>query len=183
LKVGCGHGCSLYPLLLDLPGIERYYATDYSPDALNIMTHHAEYDASRITSTLWDFTRPPPETLPQVEAVLCVFVMSAITPMMHKECLDNVASVLIPGGYLLFRDYGVCDMTMYRHSYCHEKYLFERTDGTYAYYFSIEYIEDLVARSGHFRVLELEYATVFMRNRKSETTGRRVFVHGVLQKL
>ena len=83
----------------------------------------------------------------------------------------------------MFRDYGVADVTMYRHAICHEDCLFERSDGTLAYYFSLEYMQSLVEASGHFRVMELSYATVITANRKKSIEIRRVFVHGVLQRI
>jgi hypothetical protein len=61
--------------------------------------------------------------------------------------------------------------------------LFERTDGTLAYYFTIEYFKQLVEESGVFSVVELEYATVQTVNRKTSSVIHRVFVHAVIEKL
>jgi SAM-dependent methyltransferase len=80
--------------------------------------------------------------------------------------------------YLLFRDYGVYDMTMFRHSKRHSEYLFERNDGTYCYYFELPYLHNLIESVG-MKVVELSYATIINVNRKTKEKMYRVFVHGV----
>ena len=86
---------------------------------------------------------------------------------------------LLPtGGRLLFRDYGIADMT----STCLSHLLFRRSEGTLAYYFTLDYLRHLVESDDLFVVEELQYATVFMKNRKKDICGRRVFVHGVFRK-
>jgi hypothetical protein len=90
-------------------------------------------------------------------------------------------------GVILFRDYGVHDMTMYRHSVRHGETFFRRNDTTLAFYFDLEYIREIAEKAG-LQCLELEYATVSVRNRKenckqSQKQMDRVFVHAVLAKI
>ena len=49
-----------------------------------------------------------------VDVVSLVFVLSAIDPAKFATALGNVAAVLRPGGLLIFRDYGIYDMAMFR---------------------------------------------------------------------
>lgn len=49
-----------------------------------------------------------------VDVVSLVFVLSAIDPAKFATALSNVAAVLRPGGLLIFRDYGIYDMAMFR---------------------------------------------------------------------
>ena len=57
--------------------------------------------------------------------------------------------------------------------------LYRRNDGTLAYYFDLKYIENIAKETG-LKVLELEYATVKVINRKQTNIMHRVFVHAVL---
>ena len=50
-----------------------------------------------------------------VDVVSLVFVLSAIDPVKFETALSNVAVVLRPGGLLIFRDYGLYDMAMFRY--------------------------------------------------------------------
>ena len=54
-------------------------------------------------------------TLGSVDVVSLVFVLSAVDPCKFETALRNVATVLKPGGLLIFRDYGVYDMAMFRY--------------------------------------------------------------------
>ena len=101
------------------------------------------------------------------------------------ECMKGSHGCISGGsscgsGVILFRDYGVCDMTMYRHHTRHSERLFVRSDGTLAYYFDLDYLRSIAA-AAELRVEELEYATVRLQNRKTGQVMRRVFVHAVLR--
>ena len=184
VEVGCGHGCSMYPLIENLPYLTKYIATDYSSNALEILKEHSSYDKSRIQTALWDLSLPPDttETFQSLsDIVICVFALSAVEPEHHITALKNMGLILKPNGKILFRDYGLHDMTMYRHTTRLSEKLFERNDRTLAYYFDLEYFREIVSKSG-FTVLELEYATVEVRNRKMENCMKRVFLHAVIQK-
>ena len=183
-EVGCGYGCSMYPLLRDMPRLTTYMATDYSATALTILRENAAFDDSRCRTVTWDVTLPPniTETALQLSnAILCIFALSAVRPEQHISAFCNMSSVLKPGGVILFRDYGVHDMTMYRHKIRHSENLFERSDKTLAYYFSVEYLKQIANTAG-LSVIELEYATIEMRNRKLTKCMKRVFVHAVFRK-
>lgn len=220
LEVGCGHGSTLFPLLIHLSSSIEYIATDYSQSALSILTNstqwiplEAHFDPTTASTTtsattnsdinlidipigtasalrqrvhmeVWDVTKPIEKTkyLNSIDIVLCIFSLSAIHPIYHPICMSNINSITRQGGYVLIRDYGVFDMTMFRHKYRYDTYLFQRSDGTLCYYFSIEYIKELAIQA-NFQVIELKYACVKNVNRKSGKEMKRVFIHVVLQKL
>lgn len=185
LEVGCGYGCSLFPLLYAFPAISTYFATDFCPEALRILQENERYVPARVVTHQWDVTTSAPATLIESSpsAVLAIFALSAVHPSLHELCFENIANVLTQDGHLLFRDYGITDATMYRHAVCYEDCLLERSDGTLAYYFSLEYVAALLRKTARFRVVELSYATVITRNRKTRLRMKRVFVHGVFQKI
>ena len=49
-----------------------------------------------------------------VDVASMIFVLSAIHPEKFISALENVASVLKTGGFLIFRDYGLYDMAQIR---------------------------------------------------------------------
>lgn len=110
-----------------------------------------------------------------------VFALSAVHPRNHLISLLNIYEQLTEGSFLLFRDYGIHDMTMYRHNIRHDDKLYERSDGTLSYYFDIDYFTSL-AIEANFEVIEIKYATVINKNRKTKVEMKRVFLHAVLQK-
>ena len=111
---------------------------------------------------------------------MSIFTLSAIPPEKHPLCLSNIASALAPGGVILFRDYARHDMTMYRHKTRLDEGLYQRADGTLAYYFDKEYMAALVGGVAGLRLVECEYCCVENRNRKTGQALRRVFLHAVM---
>jgi SAM-dependent methyltransferase len=160
----------------------NFIGTDFSQNALEIFAQHPNFDLNRTRLLCWDVLNPfPHPSSMSVDAVLLIFALSAIHPADHSIALQNISNVLCSGSYVLFRDYGVYDMTMFRHTKRLGENLYERSDGTLSYYFDIQYLENLASSCG-FQVVEIKYATVLNRNRKSGIEMRRVFLHAVLQK-
>ncbi|KAF2307014.1 hypothetical protein GH714_023297 [Hevea brasiliensis] len=118
-----------------------------------------------------------------VDFVTLIFTLSAVPlkrmPIAILECF----SVLKPGGMLLFRDYGLYDMTMLRFEadkrVGFREYM--RSDGTRSYFFCLDTVRNLFVGAG-FIELELEYCCVKSVNRRKEKSMRRVWVHGKFQK-
>jgi hypothetical protein len=236
VEVGCGHGCSMFPLVSSFPF--HYVATDYSSEAVSILQADSKYNLDRCRSTLWDVTLPAPEDLRRlcctntwgqtcsdksetdsqqltsfselipmefestrnisVDAILCVFALSAVHPSLHVQSFMNMRDLLFLGSQqtadssqeqeqqqqqhrkvILFRDYAIHDMTMYRHATRHGDWLFRRADGTLAYYFTEGHMRRVAAQAG-LEVLECCYARVRTENRKAGSVMRRVFLHAVL---
>jgi tRNAThr (cytosine32-N3)-methyltransferase len=69
-----------------------------------------------------------------------VFVLSAVKPDLMRHVILNLGSVMKAGGSVLFRDYGLYDMTQMRFIYKKERKLGEsyyvRADGTRVFYFT-----------------------------------------------
>ena len=116
LEVGCGVGNLAFPLLEE--GIPlKFYCCDFSPRAVQFVKDNPQYDEAKIQAFQCDITTEKLVTemgSNSVDIVTCIFVMSAIHPNKHQTVFQNLATVLKPGGVLLFRDYGVYDMAMIR---------------------------------------------------------------------
>ncbi|CAN8253841.1 unnamed protein product [Cochlearia groenlandica] len=118
-----------------------------------------------------------------VDFVTLIFTLSAVPkermPQAIKECFD----VLKPGGMLLFRDYGLYDMTMLRFEV--EKRIgfrqYMRSDGTLSYFFCLDTVRKLLTDAG-FAEVELEYCCVKAINRRKGKDMYRVWVHAKFQK-
>jgi methyltransferase-like protein 6 len=186
LEIGCGYGSSLYALLDHLPPSTHYYATDQSQKALAILAGNVKFKNDCVIPLLWDFTSEPgAEVLnSHPDTVLAIFALSALPQSFHAQVVQHIKSIFLANpnqsGYVAFRDYGLYDMTMFRHRQRIDEFTFVRADHTYCYYFTIDYLRHLFEEHG-FRVKELRYATVFNVNKKEHKTMRRVFIHGVFQ--
>ncbi|KAB5529464.1 hypothetical protein DKX38_019545 [Salix brachista] len=133
-----------------------------------------------------------------VDFVSLIFTLSAVPLKKMSPAIMECFSVLKPGGLLLFRDYGLYDMTMLRFE--QEKRVgfreYMRSDGTRSYFFCLDTVRDLFAGVGFieacmvatkylklkFYLLELEYCCVKSLNRRKGKSMQRVWVHGKFQK-
>ena len=123
-----------------------------------------------------------------IDGIMCIFVLSAVHNDHHIQALLNMKYILKKstninsndGGVIMFRDYGIYDMTMLRHRRRIGQNLYIRNNTTttstsnthtYAYYFDIEYLRQLLEQNG-FKVMELEYATVLNCNKKSKLISK-----------
>ncbi|KAF3452332.1 hypothetical protein FNV43_RR02765 [Rhamnella rubrinervis] len=118
-----------------------------------------------------------------VDFITLIFTLSALPLQMMPVTIKECFSVLKPGGLLLFRDYGLYDMTMLRFEI--EKRVgfreYMRSDGTRSYFFCLDTVRDLFIGAG-FAELELEYCCIKSVNRRNGKVMRRVWVHGKFQK-
>ncbi|XP_010274837.1 PREDICTED: methyltransferase-like protein 6 isoform X1 [Nelumbo nucifera] len=118
-----------------------------------------------------------------VDFVTLIFTLSAMPFQKMPKAIAKCISVLKPGGLLLFRDYGLYDMTMLR--FPPERRVgfreYMRSDGTLSYFFSLDTVRNLFVSAG-FIELDLEYCCIKSVNRRNEKHMRRVWVHGKFQK-
>ncbi|XP_057539212.1 uncharacterized protein LOC130817494 [Amaranthus tricolor] len=144
-----------------------------------------KYEVNESEGTL---TSSPPNKdgrccLGGVDFLTLIFTLSAVSPERMMTAVRECFSVLKPGGLLLFRDYGLYDMTMLRFE--PEKRVgfrhYMRADGTLSYFFDLVCARDLFVGVG-FIELELEYCCVKSVNRRKGKSMRRVWVHGKFQK-
>ncbi|CAN0892853.1 tRNA N(3)-methylcytidine methyltransferase METTL6 [Linum grandiflorum] len=118
-----------------------------------------------------------------VDFVTLIFTLSAVPLKLMPKAIKECFAVLKPGGLLLFRDYGLYDMTMLRFE--PDKRVgfreYKRGDGTRSYFFCLDTVRDLFLDAGFVEV-ELDYCCVKSENRKKGKTMQRVWVHGKFQK-
>ncbi|KAI9595972.1 methyltransferase-like protein 6-like protein [Syncephalis fuscata] len=145
LEVGCGVGNFVFPTMQAHP-THRFFACDFSKRAIDFVKSSPEYDTDRCYAFVCDLTQDP---------------LNELIPVIWKHCpkmaqaLDNIASIMRPGGVVIFRDYGLYDQAQLRFKPGHklEESLYVRQDGTMAYYFSVEEIRTLFDKAG-FDVIE-----------------------------
>ncbi|XP_061352277.1 uncharacterized protein LOC133297197 isoform X2 [Gastrolobium bilobum] len=118
-----------------------------------------------------------------VDFVTMIFTLSAVPLERMPRSITECFTVLKPGGMVLFRDYGLYDMTMLRFE-SDKKVGFReymRSDGTRSYFFCLDTVRNLFLCAG-FTELELDYCCVKSVNRRKGKSMRRVWVHGKFQK-
>ncbi|KAK3011104.1 hypothetical protein RJ639_010598 [Escallonia herrerae] len=118
-----------------------------------------------------------------VDFVTLIFTLSAVPLDRMSKAIAECFSVLKPGGLLLFRDYGLYDMTMLRfepsQKVGYREYM--RSDGIHSYFFSLDSTRDLFIAAG-FIEQELEYCCIKSVNRRNGKSMRRVWIHGKFRK-
>ncbi|KAJ7547936.1 hypothetical protein O6H91_08G110400 [Diphasiastrum complanatum] len=114
-----------------------------------------------------------------VDIVTMIFTLSAVPSAKMLNVLRESFAVLRSGGSLLFRDYGLYDMTMFRFPPSQQvaDRLYRRPDGTLAYYFSCEEVGKLFTGVG-FIEEDVRFCCVNLLNRKRNLHMKRVWVHG-----
>lgn len=188
LEVGCGVGNMIFPLLAekDLSLDLFVYACDFSPRALQFIKDNPLYSEETCKAFQCDVTSDDlSEDIhhSSVDLVTMIFVLSAIHPEKMVKTLQNIFNVVKPGGYVLFRDYGLYDHAQLRFKPGHKlsDNFYVRQDGTRAYYFSLEILESIF-RSAGFDVITNVYMLREIVNRKKNLQVPRIFVQGKFRK-
>ncbi|EFJ10439.1 hypothetical protein SELMODRAFT_235583 [Selaginella moellendorffii] len=210
LEVGCGAGSSAIPILRATT-TARVYACDLSEAAVSLTNKMGEkalneQAKSRLRTFVCD---PSCEALPAwlacdacrasdfgiksslvscceggADFITLIFALSALADLdQMSNLLKECCSVLRPGGMLLFRDYGLYDMTMLRFP-ADQKVAancYRRLDGTLSYFFSCEAVRDLFTGAGLLEI-ELEYCCIKLVNHKTKVPMKRVWVHAKFMK-
>ncbi|XP_020526800.1 methyltransferase-like protein 6 isoform X2 [Amborella trichopoda] len=85
-----------------------------------------------------------------VDFVTLIFTLSSVPFRSMPFVIANCYSVLKPGSLLLFRDYGLYDMTMLRFLPTQRvgNREYKRADGTRSYFFSLDTVRDLFLNAG-----------------------------------
>jgi len=186
LEAGCGCGNAVFPLVEENESL-FVYACDFSQRAVDFVKSNPLYDPQRFHAFQCDLTSDditsniPPES---VDIVLFIFVLSAISPEKMRPALLNLTKILKPGGVILFRDYGMYDHAMLRFTTGHklEENFYVRQDGTRAYYFTLEYVSELVRECG-LEVEDVRYVHKRTVNKKEGVDVPRIFVQGKFKKI
>ncbi|KAI8333496.1 S-adenosyl-L-methionine-dependent methyltransferase [Choanephora cucurbitarum] len=187
LEVGCGVGNFVFPLLADNPSL-FIYACDFSKRAVDMVKENENYDESRCKAFVCDLTADKlTDNIPEnsLDLVSAIFVFSAIPPEKMSIAIKNIYSVLKPGGYVLFRDYGLYDEAQIKFSAASDKKidenLYVRHDGTLSYFFSTDDLKARFEQEG-FVVDQLEYIYRETTNRSMEMRIDRIFAQAKFQK-
>lgn len=184
LEIGCGVGNLLFPLIEEKTEME-IYACDFSPRAIDFIKNHELYKDNKIYAFQADVTKNDllDHLKKEMNLVTMVFVLSAIHPDKFVDCIKNVYKVLKPEGIVLFRDYGIYDMTQIRFKPGHKisDYFYMRQDGTRSYFFKIEELRNLFNECG-FKEIDLCYIETRTVNKKEGIDVPRVFVQGKFMK-
>ncbi|TPX60266.1 hypothetical protein SpCBS45565_g07567 [Spizellomyces sp. 'palustris'] len=185
-ELGCGVGNFLYPLL-DINQELFIYACDLSTRAVDFVKADPKYAEGRCKAFVCDITTSPlTDSIPgeSLDLISALFVLSAVPPANMAASIENLKTVLKPGGIVLFRDYGLYDAAQLRFkpgSKMDENF-YVRQDGTFSYFFSTERLEELFKVAG-FEVLENQYVVKTVVNRKRDLSMERVFVQARFRKM
>jgi len=187
LEAGCGVGNTLFPLLQYNPR-NFYNVFDFSEHAIELLKSNPRYDPTRALAFVCDITSEQLPTKLQtcsVDIVMMIFFLSAVSPERMDKVLSRLFQALKPGGIVIFRDYGLYDMTQLRFINKRKRKLGEnfymRGDGTRTYFFSLEKTKSLFESAG-FVVDQLVYDTREIRNRKRLLAMYRVWIKAKFRK-
>ncbi|XP_020710865.2 tRNA N(3)-methylcytidine methyltransferase METTL6 [Athalia rosae] len=185
LEVGCGVGNLFYPLLEDGLKIEKIYACDLSPRAIDFVKNHELFDSEKIMAFQADVTAPDCFSIVNhpIDVATMIFVLSAIHPDKFRGVAERLFAVMSSGGTILFRDYGLYDMAQLRFKPGHKisENFYVRQDGTRSYYFSIEEVRDIFVSAG-FQELTCSYVQRRTINVKEKIDVPRIFVQAKFKK-
>ncbi|XP_022746452.1 methyltransferase-like protein 6 isoform X4 [Durio zibethinus] len=170
LEVGCGNGSTALPILREMFSCKDQNCLS---DVGEKRTHETDSLSMEERSCC----------VGGVDFVTLIFTLSAVPLQTMPTAIRECFSVLKPGGLLLFRDYGLYDMTMLRFESDQRVGFREymRSDGTRSYFFCLDTARNLFISAG-FIELEIEYCCVKSVNRRNGESMRRVWVHGKFQK-
>jgi len=186
MEVGCGSGSTTLPLITTNKDL-FFYSLDCSVTAIDLLKIHKDYDSNKCTALACDVVVDEiPDVIPDNSVDFCImtFFLSALPPEKMGIVVKKIYNKLKVGGMVLFRDYGLYDMAMLRfakdkgHKICDN--LYTRSDGTLAYYFSIDFLKQLFAEG--FSVEELKYVTSKVKNAARRITMNRIWIHGKFKK-
>ncbi|XP_063308357.1 tRNA N(3)-methylcytidine methyltransferase METTL6 isoform X2 [Pelobates fuscus] len=185
LEAGCGVGNCFFPLLEEDPHL-FVYACDFSPRAVEFVKKNPSYSEDTCRAFQCDLTKDElTDTITEesVDVATLIFVLSAIHPDKMQIAVRNIYKVLKPGGYVLFRDYGLHDYAMLRFksgSRLGDNF-YVRQDGTRSYFFTNEYLLQLFTEAGYEEVLN-EYVFRETVNKKEGLCVPRIFVQSKFRK-
>jgi len=199
LEVGAGAGNTAYPILRSNENKKlKIHACDFSKNAVEVIRANEAYDDGiNIQADVWDVTStelPPGLGEESVDAVLMIFIFSALSPTQWKQAVSNIYKVLKPGGEVLFRDYGRGDLAQVRFKkgrYLEENF-YIRGDGTRVYFFEKDELikiwtgkdlDGVESEETGFEVVDLGVDRRMLVNRAKQLKMYRCWMQGRFKKL
>jgi len=201
LEVGAGAGNTAFPILRSNENKNlKIHACDFSKKAVEVIRANEAYDNGiNIQADVWDVAGeelPPGLGKESVDAVLMIFIFSALSPTQWKQAVSNIYKVLKPGGEVLFRDYGRGDLAQVRFKkgrYLEENF-YVRGDGTRVYFFEKDElvkiwsgkgpsVENDVQADTPFEVVDLGVDRRMLVNRAKQLKMYRCWMQGRFKKL
>ena len=191
LEVGCGVGNAIIPLMRTNP-LLHVHAFDCAKSAVDILkkqkneeNHDVPDLNERLSCEVCNIVVESPHVeTASMDFVLCMFVLSAISPIQHQAVFSRLTSTLKKGGKLLLRDYGLYDEAQLRFKkgskICDNFYV--RCDGTCSYFFSEEDISRL-SRTCGLKIIECNYILRQYANREQKKARYRVWIHAIMEKI
>lgn len=183
LEVGCGVGNAVVPLV-ELNANMHVVAMDFAKSAVDILHQHPYSLAGRIEPHVHDIAVDElPVAIGSMDAVMCMFVISAIAPRLHSQVFAKLFQALKPGGHLFFRDYGRYDEAQLRFKKGSklDDNFYVRQDGTCSYFFTKEELQTLALGAG-FQCVELQPILRQYANRQQQKARYRAWIHMKLVK-
>ncbi|CAG09945.1 unnamed protein product, partial [Tetraodon nigroviridis] len=137
------------------------FCCDFSPCAIRLLKANPEYDECVCHAFVHDICEEtaclpfPPQSL---DAILAVFVLSAIHPDRLQGVVNRLSSYLKHGGIFLFRDYGRYDFSQlrFKKGQCLSENFYTRGDGTCVYFFTKGETHHLFTNAGLEEVQNLQ---------------------------
>jgi tRNAThr (cytosine32-N3)-methyltransferase len=154
LEVGCGVGNAVVHILnCNTRSNLSVYCCDLSDIAIDTLKKRDFYlqQSDKVfafqADACKDFeSKIKPMIQPKsLDFIMLIFTLSAFKPELMKPTIRNLATLLKPGGMILFRDYAQYDLTQLRfkgNSLLRDNY-YIRSDGTTSYFFTKEFVKDL----------------------------------------
>ena len=148
--IGCAVGNTVFPVLRQNANPRlRIHALDFSSEAIRVLKENKDYDETIVDARVWDMANsagPPSHIIPgSVDIAILIFAFSALSPQQWQQAIQNIDTLLKPGGLILFRDYGRFDLTQLRlkANRLLQPNFYVRGDKTRMYYFTNEELQTL----------------------------------------
>jgi SAM-dependent methyltransferase len=153
LDYGCGDGRFLS--VLSKMNVSHLWGCDASVRMCELAKmHNAE-----ATILHADFTRNEPQITHKFTLITAIAVLSSVLPVSARERLiQNLRSILAPGGRIVIADFGVSRQRLYRERYkaCGiEERTFQTAEGLYIHHFTLSEIIKLL-KAFRFEIIHSE---------------------------